>query len=481
LGIPFNIGMRMANEDGTFLHTISDAHWRPARAHRAPKVIPWSEARIVLTYILLGCLWIIFSDRLLDVLNYDPVDSVNLQTYKGVNFIVTTGVLLYIVLRRSFDRWRRAEQKLREIEERFEYAGRAATDAIADWDFVTDTLWVSESFYTLFGYTRQEMDLTTLPWARHVQNVHPEDRERMTATARNAIDGGGKIFRNEYRYRRKDGSYAFVEGHGYVVRDETGQALRAIGCLTDVSERKLAAEKLDRSHRQLRALAARMESLREEERRRIAREIHDDLGQMLTGLKMDLRWTEKYLERESSKSLNPVLDKIVQASELIDATIASVQRIARDLRPGVLDDLGLAAALKHEAARWQDRTGITCLLSTPEPSPSPPPRVATTVFRIFQEALTNVARHAEATEVQVDLREEDGRIVLRVSDNGKGIRPADLEDPKSLGLLGMTERAGALGGQVAFQNQAPHGTTVTLRLPSAKATAPAAANAPSAS
>ena len=285
----------------------------------------------------------------------------------------------------------------------------------------------------------------------------------------------------EYRYRRKDGSYASVEGHGYVIRDETGQALRAIGCATDITARKLAEEKLERSHRQLRALTARQEFLREEERRRMAREIHDDLGQMLTGLKMDLRWAEKHLALESSPTLNPVLDKIVEAGELVDATIGSVQRIAQELRPAVLDALGLTAALQHEVARWQNRTRIACHLSAAEPAPSPPPDVATTVFRIFQEALTNVARHAEATEVQVDLRQEEDQILLRVSDNGKGIRPADLEDSKSLGLLGMTERAEALGGQVTFQNQAPRGTIVTLRVPIGKPATQAPASAPSTS
>jgi len=337
---------------------------------------------------------------------------------------------------------------------------------------------MSESFSKLFGYTSQEMYPVSFAWNNAMQNIHPEDRDRMMATARKTIDGGGKMWAVEYRYRRKDGSYAWVEGHGYVIRDETGQALRAIGCATDITARKLAEERLDRSHRQLRALSARLESLREEERRRIAREIHDELGQMLTGLKMDLRWAEKHLARENSKTLNPVLDKIVEAGELASATIGSVQRIARELRPDVLDDLGLAAALKHEAARWQNRTGIACQLSAPEPPLSPSPDVATTVFRIFQEALTNVARHAEATEVQVALREEDAQIVLRVADNGKGIRPADLEGTKSLGLLGMKERAQAFGGEVTFQNQAPRGTIVTLRLPGGKAACAAAANAP---
>jgi len=455
----------MANEPGTFFRTVPVDHWRPARARGDPKVLSWPEARIVFTYILSGCLWIIFSDRLLDMLNSDPVDSVNLQTCKGINFIVTTALLLYLVLRRSFARWRQAEQKFREIKERFEYAGRAATDAIWDWDFVTDTIWVSESFSKLFGYTSEEMDPTSFVWNKLIQNIHPEDRDRMIATARKTIDGGGKMWAVEYRYRRKDGSYASVEGHGYVIRDETGQALRAIGCATDVTARKLATEKLERSHRQLRALAARMESLREEERRRMAREIHDDLGQMLTGLKMDLRWAEKHLEREGSKTLNPVLDKIVEAGELVDATIGSVQRIAQDLRPGVLDELGLAAALKHEAARWQTRTGIACQLSVPESSPSPPPHVATTVFRIFQEALTNVARHAGASEVHIKLREDGDHWVLEVQDNGKGLSETDLANPRSLGLVGMMERARAVGGEVTFLSGTPPGASVRLRVP----------------
>jgi signal transduction histidine kinase len=215
----------------------------------------------------------------------------------------------------------------------------------------------------------------------------------------------------------------------------------------------------------LRALSARLESLREEERSRIAREIHDELGQTLTGLKMDLRWVEKRLSRESGPSLNPVLDKIVEAGELIDATIASVQRISTELRPSALEDLGLSTALKQEAQRFQERTGIACKLRAPELPSALSRQVATAMFRIFQEALTNVARHAVAKEVQVELSEARGQLVLQVADDGKGIRPSDLTDPKSLGLLGMRERAELLGGEVTFQPGAQCGTVVTLRVP----------------
>jgi signal transduction histidine kinase len=235
--------------------------------------------------------------------------------------------------------------------------------------------------------------------------------------------------------------------------------------MTDITTRKEAERKLDGSRRQLRALSARLQSMREEERARIAREIHDELGQALTALKMDLRWAEKRLGRESSLTLNPILDKIVEAGELVDATIASVQRIAVELRPRVLEDLGLTVAVRHEARRFEQRTGVRCRLQLPEADPMLADEIATSMFRILQEAITNVARHAEATEVEVQLVQEADGLVLRVADNGKGIGPADLEDAKSLGLLGMKERAESLGGEVTFQRGSPRGTVVKLVLP----------------
>ena len=269
----------------------------------------------------------------------------------------------------------------------------------------------------------------------------------------------------EHRHRRKDGSYAFVYERAYIIREAEGKPVRLIGGLSDVTARKQAEEKLEHSHQQLRALSARLESLREEERARIAREIHDELGQTLTGLKMDLRWVEKHLSRENNPALNPILDKIVEATELVDATIASVQQISAELRPGVLEDLGLSAAIKHEAQRFQERTGIACKLRAPELPPALSRPVATAMFRIFQEALTNITRHAQAQEVLVELSKEGGQWILQVADDGKGIRPAALADPKSLGLLGMRERAELLGGEVTFQPGAQCGTVVTLRVP----------------
>jgi two-component system sensor histidine kinase UhpB len=436
-----------------------------AAVSRDPEpLMPLKELCIVLSYILCASLWIVFSDMALDWLTQNPYWSAELQTFKGLNFVAVTTVLLYTVLQRSFNRWRRAERKSREIEERFEFAGRAATDAIWDWNLATSAVWFSESFYQLFGFSREEIEVE-LNTSGVACRVHPEDKDRWMKTILQAVEGGARQWNVEYRFKRKDGSYAFVEGRGYVVRDKSGRALRAIGCTTDRTGSKLAADELERSRRQLRALSARLQSLREEERTCIAREIHDDLGQTLTALKMDLRWVERRLAGETTPHLNPVLDKIVEAGELANATIASVQRISSELRPGVLDDLGLSAALRHEAQRFQERTSIACTLRADDVPPTLARQVATAVFRVFQEALTNVARHAEATEVQIDLREQAGHLILQIIDNGKGIRASDFEDAKSLGLLGMKERAESLGGEVTFQPNLSGGTAVRLRVP----------------
>ena len=203
---------------------------------------------------------------------------------------------------------------------------------------------------------------------------------------------------------------------------------------------------------------------------RIAREIHDDLGQRLTGLKMDLRRAERKIERlESSPAINSLLDTIVGATELADSITASVQEIAANLRPEMLDKLGLSAALHCECRRFQERTGVLCEARLPETEPNLSTEVATALFRIFQECLTNIARHAHATKVEAALKLEDGWVTLRVQDNGRGITEAEVANPDSLGLLGMKERTALLSGEIVFHRGPEGGTIVTVRLPTSGA------------
>ena len=221
------------------------------------------------------------------------------------------------------------------------------------------------------------------------------------------------------------------------------------------------------ANEQLHSLSARLQSMLEEERTRISREIHDELGQILTSLKMDLHWVESGLEEIRDPRINPILDKLVAATELADTTLQTVQRIAAELRPGTLDRLGLPMALRCELDDFHQRTGISTVADIGDDEAHLPPEMATAFFRIFQEALTNVARHAKAGAVEIAFRAEGAFYVLEIRDNGRGISESNIAGSTSLGLLGMRERAALLGGTVEILRGEVSGTTVIVRLPKA--------------
>lgn len=219
------------------------------------------------------------------------------------------------------------------------------------------------------------------------------------------------------------------------------------------------SERLKESEDKLRRLAAHLISVREEERAHIAREIHDELGQVLTGIKMEVGWLQKRLKEPA------LLEKTDSMSKLIDSTVQTVRKIATGLRPEMLDDMGLVAAIGWQAKDFQKRTGIRCRVKLPPETTKLDIDVATTAFRIFQEILTNVARHSRATRVDIDLGVTDEQVSLEVHDNGVGIAESDLHGRKSLGLLGMHERALLFGGEVSITGSPGHGTRVAVTIP----------------
>lgn len=217
-------------------------------------------------------------------------------------------------------------------------------------------------------------------------------------------------------------------------------------------------ERLRESEEKLRRLAAHLISVREEERAHIAREIHDELGQVLTGLKMEVTWLAKRLREK------PLLEKTDSMCKLIDTTVQTVRKIATGLRPEMLDDMGLIAAVGWQAKEFQKRTGIRCRAKLP-PEVKFDIDISTTMFRIFQEILTNVARHSRATRVDIELTLNEDRVGLEVVDNGVGIGDEDVTGKKSLGLLGMHERALLFGGEVKITGTPGHGTRVSVSIP----------------
>jgi signal transduction histidine kinase len=226
---------------------------------------------------------------------------------------------------------------------------------------------------------------------------------------------------------------------------------------------------LEGAEASIHALAARQQVVREEEKTRIARDLHDDLGQLLTAVQMELRWIEERLAQAAPQPglAGDLTDHAVEAARLTEQAAKEVQRIAADLRPSALDRLGLGPALRQEGRRFQERTGIPCDVRGDEGLPELDPDVATALYRVAQEALTNVARHARASRVAVTLGATGDEISLRVEDDGRGL-DAIVPGPGALGLLGMKERASMLGGDVRFAPGTPRGTVVELTVPRAR-------------
>ncbi len=260
--------------------------------------------------------------------------------------------------------------------------------------------------------------------------------------------------------RRLDGSTMWVEGDYMCFYDGDGRISGHFGIQRDVTDRILAAEELEQSRTELRALAARLQTTREEERTRIAREIHDELGQALTALKLDLAWLGTQGRRNSGAFRQ--IDASI--TERIDETMQIVRRIASELRPSTLDQLGLQAAIECLVQEATERTGIAIVLQADE-FPKLSDEVASHAFRIIQEALTNVTRHSKATRVDVTVRRLEKAIILAVEDNGVGFVPQSLSGLASLGLVGMRERALACGGTLLIRGSPGEGTAIVVTIP----------------
>ena len=311
-----------------------------------------------------------------------------------------------------------------------------------------DIEYANPAFETIFGPLKVGQD-------KCYQYFH--NRENPCPWCSNEAVFAGKTMRWEWFYKKSQRTYDLVTTP---LRNASGD-ISKLGIFRDITEHKKVDKEVIESRQQLRNLSTHLHSVREEERTRMAHEIHDELGQLLTALKMDLSWLSKRLPRD--KEL--LLEKVNAMSELVDTTIRTVKKISTELRPGVLDDLGLIAAIEWQADEFTNRTGIKCKLSPGFKHIVVDGEHATTIFRIFQETLTNVARHSRATRVEIILREKAGRLALQIRDNGIGIKEEQIIDPKSLGLIGIRERAYSQGGEAKIIGVQGKGTTVTVAIP----------------
>lgn len=274
-----------------------------------------------------------------------------------------------------------------------------------------------------------------------------------------------KRYSTDFFYRHRNGKDVLCMMSASVI----GKKLKDNGIVAvyeDITDRKQAESELQSSREQLRYLSAHLQSAIEEERMEIARDFHDELGQLLTALKMDLFWLTSRIQKSRNRNKEKFLAKIGSMSELIDTAVKTVQQKSAELRPGLLDDLGLSAAIEWQANEFWERTGISCDLKLDFPDDLALDQdIATAIYRIFQEALTNIARHSNASAMKVMLHRAEDTVVLEVSDNGRGITYAQIIDAKSYGLTGIRERAHLLGGKVTIHGNSGKGTSLKVFLP----------------
>ncbi|MBI5693155.1 MAG: PAS domain S-box protein [Verrucomicrobia bacterium] len=353
-----------------------------------------------------------------------------------------------------------AEMALQASEARFRSVVEDQTEVICRFQADGTFTFVNDVYCRLFGKSRAE-----LIGRRWQPKALAEDLPHITAQLA-TLSPAHPVVVIENRAHTQPGGVRWMQWINRGFFDDTGRLreIQAVG--RDIHERKQVELEHHAAREQLRALAARLQVVREEERTMVAREIHDVLAQDLTRLKIDLVWLQRRLEEaRSSLPRRSLAARVAEMSQATDAVICSVQRLATGLRPAVLDAFGLCAAVEWQTRDFESHVGIRCALHLPAEEPPLDRAAATAAFRILQESLTNVARHAHATEVVVEMQQADRQLILRIHDNGCGISPGALLTPISIGLAGMRERAQLLGGILTIDGVTDGGTTVELRLP----------------
>lgn len=364
---------------------------------------------------------------------------------------ITLSVIKEITSRKS------SEIELRESEHKFKMLFNNANDAV----FVTqlsedktygDFIEVNDIACNRLGYTKDEF-LNLSPSAI----VSPKSIDDYTFYSNKLMEHGHVIY--EITHKAKDKKLIPVEinSHLFLFKDKR----TVLSIARDITERKRVEEKLRQSSKLLRELSTHLQSVREDERTTIAREIHDELGQVLTALKIHI----SLLGNKLNKNQLELLERINTLNNLVDNLVESVQKISSKLRPGILDELGLFAAIEWQTEEFEKLTGIKCALVLPTQEPELDNQRSTAIFRILQEALTNITRHSSANKVNISLLFNFSNIILEIKDNGKGITNEQIKDFRSLGIHGMEERAMVLGGQFLIEGLAGRGTVLKVEIP----------------
>jgi two-component system sensor histidine kinase UhpB len=387
---------------------------------------------------------------------FPPISPVGVALLDSSLLIMIIAPVLYFSLLRPLKNHvaerRRMEEVVRESEEKYRSLVESTDDSIYLVDRNYKYLFINKKHLSRMGLSEEQVINSSY------RDFHsPEEIDGFVEKVDKVFEAGQPT--QQEHVSRRDRRY-FLRTMSPVKNSE-GETVGVNVISKDITEMKSFEEKIKVSHEKLKELSRHLEAVREKERTNIAREVHDELGQALTALKMDASWLNKKLPRDEEL----LIEKTKSMTKTIGDIIQTVKQISSKLRPSVLDHFGLAAAIEQEAIELKERTGIDCKVTVKPEDISLDKECSTAIFRIFQEAITNVTRHAEATTVKVSLKLDSDSVILTVNDNGKGITEEQFSKPESFGLLGMRERVDSLRGKVKISSTPGKGTKVLVVIP----------------
>lgn len=414
--------------------------------------------------LIAGCLisvifWLLeASNHVLFFADSDIFEAIFVPTWHELwmRLAVVTAIMTFAVIANKIVNARRmaedaATRALSEVDQIFE----TAADGMRIVDRNFRVLKANDTFAKLVGLPKNEII------GRKCHDVFWGEACKSPGCPLTRILEGEQDVEYDSEKMRPDGTVVPCIVSATPFRRPDGTTIGIVEDFKDISERKNAERSLKRTSVRLRELTAHLQCIREEERSRIAREIHDELGQVLTALSLDLRWLKKRLPAEQME----LHEKIQSMAELITATVSSISRICSELRPAILDDVGLSAAIEWQAEEFTSRTGIACDIRTDPPEIKLSEELSVAVFRIFQETLTNIVRHARASKVEVQLRLTPSEFSMKVCDDGIGIEITGPQKVKTFGLLGVKERVRGFGGELNLTAGDTGGTCLDIVIP----------------
>ncbi len=352
---------------------------------------------------------------------------------------------------------KKAEEEINRSKELLEMAESQA--GLGSWDFEVATQkrkW-SNHLFRLFGF---EISEQPPPSEDLLERIHPDDREYFQTRIKDMLEGKDPI---EYEFRTNPElvPLLYLCASWSLERDSDGKPIKFSGTILDITERKKAEAEIKIANEQLRQLTVHLQNIREEERKRIGREIHDELGQQLTAIKMDIAWIDKKIPEESSI----IKTKLKNVVTLLDGSNLSIRKILNELRSDILENHGIIDALKWQGRQFTANTGIPLVFSSSETVLNVEASVGTCLFRVFQESLTNITRHANAKKVISSLHYSDDVIKLEIEDDGKGFDTVLSNEKLTYGNLGMRERVASLNGKFELLSSPGHGTKIIITIP----------------